>query len=357
MNWLTDADWLILGVSLCFSFLINALFLRFTHNLGMRNIESGEIRWASTSKPAFGGISFFIVFLFSIAAYNIFFVSRNEILSRTVFGIIASSSLGFLIGLADDSYNTKPFLKFAGQFACGLILIYSNILITVFSNTYLNQALTLFWVVGIMNSINMLDNMDAITTSVSAMILIGVIMVLKITAGQEPLLMFISFGTLGALLGFLFFNWHPSKMYMGDTGSQFLGALLSALGIICFWNTPFEFILHHPTKKILITIIVFIVPICDTTTVTINRLLAGKSPFRGGRDHTTHHLSYFGLSERKIALVMIGICAISLFVAFGMIKNFDWSIRRILFYSGYVLLVFLALYSTTLLTKGKKPKS
>jgi UDP-GlcNAc:undecaprenyl-phosphate GlcNAc-1-phosphate transferase len=353
---LTYEEWLILAASIIFSFLINGLFLRFTHSLGMRNIESGEIRWSSTSKPAFGGISFFIVFLFSVAAYNIFFVSRNMIMSKTVFGILASASLGFIIGLADDSYNTKPLLKFLGQLCCGLILIYSNVVIGLFHNSMLNNLLTLFWVVGIMNSINMLDNMDAITSSVSALILLGVLMVLKITAGNEPLLTFITIGTMGAIIGFLFYNWYPSKMYMGDTGSQFLGALLSALGIICFWNTPFEFILHHPTKKILITIIIFIVPICDTTAVTINRILAGNSPFKGGKDHTTHHLSYLGLSERMVALTMIGVSAFSLWVAYTMISDFEWNMHRIARYSAYVLVVLAALYSTTILGSRKKKK-
>jgi UDP-GlcNAc:undecaprenyl-phosphate GlcNAc-1-phosphate transferase len=348
---------LLFVISILVSFLINGLFLRFSRNLGMRNIENEQIRWASTTKPALGGFSFYIVFLLSIAFYAIISERQSFLNNEQLLGILMSSTLGFFIGLADDAYNTKPILKLLGQISCGLILIFSGTLIHISENLLFNQILTVFWIVGIMNSINMLDNMDGITTSVSIFIIIGVLMVLYITKAQEAIFFYISIGTLGALIGFLFYNWNPSKIYMGDTGSQFLGALLGALGIICFWETPFDFILHHPTKKVLLTLIVFIVPICDTTTVTINRLLAKKSPFVGGKDHTTHHLSYLGFSEKKIALIMMLISGISLFVAYTMISNYDWDLNRIFIYSLYFFLFLFLLYSTTWLVKRKKSKS
>lgn len=347
---------LLLGISIIVSFLINGLFLKFSRNLGMRNLENDQIRWASTTKPALGGFSFYIVFLLSIAFYSIISERQTLLSNKQLLGILMSSTLGFFIGLADDAYNTKPILKLLGQISCGIILVFSGTVIHFFHIELLNQFLTVFWIIGIMNSINMLDNMDGITTSVSLFILIGVLMVLYITKANEAIFFFISLGTLGALIGFLFYNWNPSKIYMGDTGSQFLGALLGALGIICFWETPFEFILHHPTKKLLLTLIVFIVPISDTTTVTINRLMQGKSPFVGGKDHTTHHLSYLGFSDKMVAVIMMAISGISLCVAYTMISNIDWNLKRIAFYSFYFLSVFFLLYSTTWMVKRKKNK-
>jgi len=348
---------LLFVISILVSFLINGLFLKFSRNLGMRNIENEQIRWASTNKPALGGFSFYIVFLLSIAFYAIISDRQSFLNNQQLLGILMSSTLGFFIGLADDAYNTKPILKLLGQISCGLILVFSGTIIHISELPVLNQILTIFWIVGIMNSINMLDNMDGITTTVSIFIIIGVLMVLYITKAQEAIFFYVSIGTLGALIGFLFYNWNPSKIYMGDTGSQFLGALLGALGIICFWETPFDFILHHPTKKVLLTLIVFIVPICDTTTVTINRLLAKKSPFVGGKDHTTHHLSYLGFSERQVAIIMMLISAISLFVAYTMISNYDWNLNRIFIYSLYFVLFLFLLYSTTWLVKRKKGNS
>ena len=105
-----------------FSLLINGLFLKFSRTLGTKNNPGGtEIRWGSTTKPAFGGISFYIVFLLSFAVYAIVFASKD--IPLDFFGILIASSIGFLIGLADDAYNTKPILKFLGQFACAFVLI------------------------------------------------------------------------------------------------------------------------------------------------------------------------------------------------------------------------------------------
>lgn len=348
----------VLLISITLSLLVNGLFLRFTKNLGMRDIKDADnqIRWSSTTKPAFGGISFFIIFLLSISFYAIFSDNKSMLTNSQLLGILASSTLGFIIGLADDAYNTKPLLKFLGQLTCGIILIFTGTTINLFINVYLNYGLTLFWIIGIMNSINMLDNMDAITSTVSSLILIGVIFVLHLTKAQDSLFYYISYGTLGALIGFLYYNWNPSKMYMGDTGSQFLGALLGALGIVCFWETPFEFILHHPSKKLLLTLIIFIVPIADTTTVTINRILNGKSPFVGGKDHTTHNLSYIGFSDRMVAIILMAISALSLYVAYTMISNYDWNIKRKILYTFYFLSLLFLLYSTTWIAKKKSSK-
>ena len=98
-----------------------------------------QIRWGSTSKPAFGGISFYIVFLLSFAVYAIVFASKD--IPIEFFGVLIASSIGFLIGLADDAYNTKPFLKFSGQFACAFVLIATNNYIQLFEYNLINYIL------------------------------------------------------------------------------------------------------------------------------------------------------------------------------------------------------------------------
>ena len=111
-------------------------------------------------------------------------------------------------------------------------------------------------------------------------------------------------GSLSAIYAFLIYNWNPSKMYMGDNGSQFIGTLLAIFGILFLWNIPV--IQNNPSelKSFLIVALAFIVPLSDTTTVTINRLMRKQSPFVGGRDHTTHHISYLGFSDRNVAVIL-----------------------------------------------------
>ena len=102
---------------------------------------------------------------------------------------------------------------------------------------------------------------------------------------------------------------------MGDTGSQFLGVLLAAIGVVFFWNGADQNGELIFSKRVLSAVIVFILPIVDTTTVTINRLMRGQSPFVGGRDHTTHHLSYAGLTDRHVAIVFCAVSAVSMCLA------------------------------------------
>jgi UDP-GlcNAc:undecaprenyl-phosphate GlcNAc-1-phosphate transferase len=328
------------------SFLINGLFLKFATTLGIRNTNETIIRWSPKSKPSLGGISFYIIFLISIASYPIFFEQSRVLFSKPLLGILAACTLAFLMGLSDDAYNTKPLLKFIIQVCCALILISTGTYISIFSNTFVNYAITLFWVVGLMNSINMLDNMDGITTLVSITIILSALFILYLNNDNYSIHILLLIGVLAALIGFLFFNWHPSKMFMGDTGSQFLGLFLAAMGIIYFWNTPDVHGKLIQSKQFFVTILTFAIPIIDTTTVTINRLLKGKSPFVGGKDHTTHSLFFMGLTEKRIALLYLGICFVSMFFNLLIIKYIeDWGYLHIVLFSVYYSALFWFLYA------------
>lgn len=336
-----------------FSFLINALLLKFARTLGIRNPSDSVIRWSTAVKPALGGITFFIVFLLSVACYSIFFQNSNVLLNRQVLGLLGACAISFLIGLADDAYDTKPFLKFLAQVICGLILISSGISIHLFQNEIINNLLTVFWVVGIMNSINMLDNMDGITATVSASIILAALLILYLNQDLINVHIIIMLGVLASLFAFLYFNWHPSKMFMGDTGSQFLGLFLAAIGIIYFWNTSDSSGAKVQSKQFIVTILTFIIPITDTTVVVINRLSKGKSPFIGGKDHTTHHLSYAGLSDKRVALSFALISIISMLFTIFIIKFIhNWSYLHIFIFGGYFILLFSILFYITRTKKG-----
>lgn len=331
--------------SIVFSFLINRLFLKFSSTLGTKNSNEGNIiRWSSTSKPAVGGISFYILFLASVASYSVFFAPEETAINYNpkFVGLLLSMALGFLVGLADDAYNTRPILKFSVQFLCAIVLIATDIYINVFDNIFLNYALTVLWVVGIMNSINMLDNMDGITTIVSMSILITIIIMIWLEHDFNNIHLIVLVGVLASLIGFLYFNWHPSKIYMGDTGSQFLGVFLSSMGILYFWND-----FYHPhagiavSKQFLLAIIAFIMPIIDTTIVVINRLSRGQSPFIGGKDHTTHSLAYLGLSDRQVAITFAAISANSIFLI-------TYIKRYVVFWSWEFAAIFICYFAVLL---------
>lgn len=326
-----------------FSILINNIMLRFVKTLGVRNQEN-IVRWSDEVKPSIGGLGFYIIFLLSITLHQFIFSYEGSVVDFKFTGIIGATSLGFLMGLADDAYNTRPVLKFLTQVLCGVILIYSGTYINIFGSDILNYGFTLLWVVGLMNSINMLDNMDGITTLVSVVIAFTVLVLMLVNNEVNSIGMTIVMGLIASLLGFLYFNWHPSKMYMGDTGSQYLGILLAALGINYLWNpvTTDEFAI---SRQILIPLISFIIPIVDTTTVTIKRLRKGNSPFVGGRDHTTHHLSYLGLTEKQVAAIIAIISIVSSAIVIYVINSITkWTHLYTFVFIAYFLIIFVVLF-------------
>ena len=295
------------------------------------------------------------MFLLSLASYSILFEPAQDAYQLGFVGLLLSSGTGFLIGLADDAYNTKPWLKFGVQLLSGLILISTGISIHIFSSDILNYIVTLFWVVGIMNSINMLDNMDGITSIVSIGIILNTIYIIIHNDDIVNMHLLVLIGVLASLIAFLRFNWHPSKMYMGDTGSQFLGVFLATMGIIYFWNDPYSSEAPATGKLLAGTIMTFILPILDTTVVVVNRLSAGRSPFVGGKDHTTHSLALLGLSDTQVSFVFVGLALLSLLMNV-IIEEFvgEWNYSASIFFLSYFVILLSFFFYTT---RNKKIKS
>ena len=341
-------------VSGIFSFLINNLFLKFVKTLGIRNQDDTVIRWGSQSKPAVGGFSFYIIFLLSIIIYPVFFDSSQVFLNKQFIGILLAGMLGFLLGLADDAYNTRPLLKLFTQITCGIILLVTGTEITLSYVEIINYIITIVWVVGIMNSLNMLDNMDAISTTVSISIILSALTVMLFHQEYNSVYFIIMLGVMASLAGFLFFNWHPSKMYMGDTGSQFLGIFLAAMGIRYLWNAEPPSGDLISARNLFLPLIVFLMPIIDTTTVVINRMSKGKSPFIGGKDHTTHALAYLGLSDRQVALVFWAVTLMSLLLVIIMEKYLkQWTHVYSIIFSAYILTMFSIFFYAARSVKDK----
>lgn len=290
------------------------LLIRFLKTLGTKNQEENLIiKWSSQTKPALGGIVFFICFIISLLAG--FIVADSSIFSDTqLAGLSLAASLGFFIGLADDSYNTRPFLKFLGQILCAAVILLTGLGIDT-GHAGWDQVMTVIWVVGIMNSINMLDNMDGISTNTSLFIVIFATLMLGV-GGKPDILGFVCVGLCASLLGFLRFNRWPSKVFMGDSGSQFLGVVLAVLGIAFCWNAPQSD--NSLWQGLVLSGVVFWSTINDTIVVTINRIRHRRSPFVGGRDHTTHNLVYLGLEESMVGHVfrLSGLINIALALAY-----------------------------------------
>ncbi|MCG9911719.1 MAG: undecaprenyl/decaprenyl-phosphate alpha-N-acetylglucosaminyl 1-phosphate transferase [Flavobacteriales bacterium] len=343
---------ILISVLIFFTTLVNKILLKFSTNLGTRN--ENVVRWTTQVKPALGGISFYMMFLLTSAGFLAYFpVVETDRFLLFVFMVVCT--MGFMMGLADDAYNTRPFMKFLVQFACGFLFIYSGNYIKTSPFEWLNYTLTLLWVVGLMNSINMLDNMDGVTTLTSLGIIAGIISLLIYNGQTDSFWFAVSMGVGASLIGFMYHNRHPAVIYMGDTGSQFLGVFLAWIGVKFLWNGLDYYGEPVQAKQIIMAALLFLGPIADTTTVTINRLMRGQSPFVGGRDHTTHCLVYNGVSQGNVSLLFLAIPLLSSVIIIFLINRiYEWSLLYSILCGVYFIAVLGGLFYATKTRKSKE---
>lgn len=342
-----------IGISI--SLISNRLLLRFSQSLGIRNKNDVVIRWSNQSKPSLGGIGLFLGFLGGMIIYLIIEPELNLFGNLEFLGLFFSSSLAFSMGLADDAYDTKPLFKLFIQISCGLFLLFTGTSITLFNQEVIDGIITVVWVIILMNSLNMLDNMDGITATTVLFTLLSCLVAGMLTGNESQIYwMYILIAVIGAILGFLKYNINPSKMFMGDAGSQFIGLFVAFFTIKFLWNLD-GVTEHHPWVSLILTLTALTPAAADTLTVVINRLLEGKSPMVGGKDHTTHHLVYAGFKDKQVWIIfsVIGFISfvLSVLIVYLALNN---QLHYIAFFLLYFLLVFGLLYRNTIKYSYKK---
>lgn len=217
--------------------------------------------------------------------------------------ILAGSAWLALVGFVDDRDGMAPLVKMAGQAAAALVLIVAGIHIRIFDNAILDVALTMFWIIGIINAMNFQDNMDGLAAGITA---IASIFFFVMAVQQELTLVgSLAAALAGASVGFLIYNFNPASTFMGDTGSMVLGFLLAVLAIKLDFNVP----TNRQVVTWMVPVVVLGLPIFDMTLVVFTRLRERRSPMQGGKDHTSHRLVSLGLSQRGAVLVLYAVCA------------------------------------------------
>ena len=249
--------------------------------------------------------------------------------------IVSVSTFLFLVGLLDDLIHVKPYQKLIGQIIGSAAIVNYGLTLPWTRSISVNMVITIFWLIGITNAINLLDNMDGLATGIAA-IASAFLTFNFITSGQTTEAMMLGVFTAG-LLGFLIYNSNPASIFMGDSGSMFIGFFLSSAALINLAggrSRAFVPVLAVP-------ILVLFIPIFDTTFVTILRKLSGRAASQGGRDHTSHRLVALGLSEKRAVLLLYGLAALSGLLAV--------TVRQL---KPDVSLALLALFTLTLTLLG-----
>ncbi len=284
-------------------------------------VPSAE-RWHDTPTPSLGGIGIFAGFsvgLWSAAAAGAFHPDR------AFTGIYAAVALVFIAGLADDLIGLPPVAKLAAQGGAAAIVIATGTHVQLVHNEVIGDTIAVVWLIGVANAFNLLDNMDGLAASLAA-IAFAFFAVDAVTVHPDHAAL--AFALAGALAcaGFLPFNLRPREaalVFMGDSGSQTLGFALGALGLTSSWRVA-----GTTVATLVLPVLVLAVPILDTTLVTVARLLDGRPIYQGGRDHSSHRLVRYGLSERRAValLAAISLCIGGSSLAYNVLDNVRYTI-------------------------------
>ncbi len=216
----------------------------------------------------------------------------------TQFGsiLIGATGVSFL-GLVDDRWGVRPIVKMIGQILAALLLYATGVFVGTFHHPVLNLLTTVLWVGYITNAINLLDNMDGLAGGVAA--IAAAFFALMCSFSGQYLVGALAVAVLGACLGFLFYNLNPASIFMGDSGSLFLGFMLAATGIKLRFPDGVTFVTW------MVPVLVMGLPIFDTALVIVSRLRRGLNPLTTpGRDHTSHRLVAAGLTPREAVLTL-----------------------------------------------------
>lgn len=251
-----------------------------------------EDRWHARPTALMGGIAIYIAATIGIFA----------VLPASDVGLLwAGATLMFVIGAVDDLARIQPAAKLVAQIVATVLLLYAGYSFGVHWPLWLSLPITLLWVVGITNAVNLLDNMDGLAAGIAGIAALIMSVFAGLTGSTTAVVLGIGVG--GSAIGFLAFNYKPARVFMGDCGSLFLGYSIAALALVIQQQAE----MVGQLAVGLVPLAVLAVPILDTTLVTFMRKLAGRPVSQGGRDHTSHRLVFLGLSERHAVLMLYGL--------------------------------------------------
>jgi UDP-GlcNAc:undecaprenyl-phosphate GlcNAc-1-phosphate transferase len=270
-----------------------------------------EDRWHNKPTALFGGIAIYlaaVVPLFVISDFSATLLPLTTPQNTAAISSFApvfciAITLMFLLGFADDVFRLKPQSKLLGQILIASFIAFLGFRLQWVTSLTLDTLLTIFWIVGITNAFNLLDNMDGLCAGTG---MIAAVFLAIILSGTNPEYARCAAILAGASAAFLVYNFNPASIFMGDCGSLMIGFGISLLSL----GLP-GLNAGNSMTSIAVPVMIAMVPILDTTMVTLVRLLSGRKASTGGKDHTSHRLVLMGFSEKKAVLFLYGVGLVS----------------------------------------------
>ena len=299
--------------SLLFSFVLTRYVRDIANVRGWVTAPTQERHLHSTPLPRLGGVAIFLSFFCCMGLAGLWAVYSSRMHAvfpfKTLVTILVPASLVFLLGVVDDVRGVGPYFKFSVQ-AIAAAMLYAggqrivNIPV-IFGNHqppwFIGLALTVLWVLAITNAFNLIDGLDGLAAG-SALFSTMVTFVVALLNGQS-LITVMTIALAGAILGFLRFNFNPATIFLGDSGSLFIGFVLSALALAGAQKAP-------TIVAVAIPVVSFGLPILETALSILRRLISGRPVFTADREHIHHKLLQHGMTHRQVVILLYGVSAI-----------------------------------------------
>jgi UDP-GlcNAc:undecaprenyl-phosphate GlcNAc-1-phosphate transferase len=276
-------------VALSISVLLTAFMIHYGGRRGWVVMPRKD-RWSSRVVAQFGGIPILLAFVVATLCFAE---------SRFAFSIVALTLAMGVLGLIDDLRGLTPLMKLLVQAGIAAAAIAAGAIVPLTAHYAINVAFSLVWIVGITNAVNLMDNMDGLAAGVSVVSLVTMLFLFHGNGSLTLALLAMS----GALLGFLAFNFHPAKIFMGDVGSLAIGFFLAVA------STHLSQYTFARSAAVFVPLLILFTPVFDTTLVSVTRRLSGRAISHGSKDHLSHRMVFLGLSERQSVLMIYGIAA------------------------------------------------
>lgn len=294
-------------VSFAFTFATTPLVRRFAFKIGAIDIPKDNRRMHKKPTPRIGGLA--IIFGFTVA--TLCFAQP----SRQLYGTLAGAAIIAVMGVIDDCKNLPAKLKFVIQIIAALVVVFAgDIKIDVFTNPnflsdnpywvlpeWLSVTLTVIWIVFITNAVNFIDGLDGLAAGVSAIMSISLVFI-SIRVGEYSIAI-LGIALMGSCFGFLPFNFNPAKIFMGDTGSTFLGFMLATLSIQGLFKS-------YAVISFAVPLLILGLPLFDALFAMIRRILRGQSPMTADRGHLHHRLVDMGFSQKQTVFILYAISGV-----------------------------------------------
>lgn len=304
------------------------------------DIPKDERRMHKKPIPRWGGAAIYLGFVVSVACFT-------PVIEKRLVGILAGSFIIVITGILDDKYALKPIIKLLGQCVAAVIVIAFGVRINAFNSLFgfignpvavewIAIILTFIWIVVVTNAINLIDGLDGLAASISGISALALVFICIITGRVDLAVILVA--VAGSCIGFLPYNGHPAKIFMGDSGALFLGYILATLSVEGFFH-------GYSAMTFIVPVIVLALPIFDTSFAILRRLYRHKGIMSADRGHLHHRLIDNGFSQKETVTILSTFSALLSIAAIVLISK-GFNRAAVLILAMIILLVCIKMYKT-----------